>query len=201
MALTDKLTNIADAIRGKTGKTEELTLDQMATEIAGIETGGGGGIGAVKFIDVDITVEASTTTAVTYTVDGLEFMTSIENPTKWTSFSNDDVYIAFITPKEITGTPTTTTNIYNCSMCTGAGNSNYASLSNQMSYGTGNGISTQAYGIYNLTLNCTNIVNGKPTGNLTVSVRSHSSNGYEVVAGTYNIQVWYLTSFDWGHTK
>lgn len=43
MALTDKLTNIADAIRGKTGKTEEMTLDQMATEIAGIETGGGTG--------------------------------------------------------------------------------------------------------------------------------------------------------------
>lgn len=44
MALTDKLSSIADAIRGKTGKAEEMTLDQMATEIAGIETGGGGGI-------------------------------------------------------------------------------------------------------------------------------------------------------------
>ena len=41
MALTEKLTAVADAIRGKTGKTEEMTLDQMATEIAGIETGGG----------------------------------------------------------------------------------------------------------------------------------------------------------------
>ncbi len=44
MALTDKLTAIADAIRGKTGKTDGLTLDQMATEIAGIEAGGGGGM-------------------------------------------------------------------------------------------------------------------------------------------------------------
>ena len=42
MALTNKLTAIADAIRGKTGKTAQMTLDQMATEIAGIETGGGG---------------------------------------------------------------------------------------------------------------------------------------------------------------
>lgn len=42
MALTDKLKAIADAIRGKTGKTEGLTLDQMPEEIAGIETGGGG---------------------------------------------------------------------------------------------------------------------------------------------------------------
>lgn len=41
MALTDKLTNIADAIRGKTGGTDPLTLDEMAASIAGIETGGG----------------------------------------------------------------------------------------------------------------------------------------------------------------
>ena len=39
MALIDKLTNIADAIRGKTGKTEEMTLDQMPGEIEGIQTG------------------------------------------------------------------------------------------------------------------------------------------------------------------
>lgn len=42
MALTDKLTAIADAIRAKTGSAEKLTLDQMPTEIASIETGGGG---------------------------------------------------------------------------------------------------------------------------------------------------------------
>jgi hypothetical protein len=38
MALIDKLTNVADAIRGKTGKEEPLTLDQMATEISAIDT-------------------------------------------------------------------------------------------------------------------------------------------------------------------
>ena len=43
MALTDKLSAIADTIRGKTGGTEELTLDQMVDAIAGIESGGGGG--------------------------------------------------------------------------------------------------------------------------------------------------------------
>lgn len=41
MALTEKLTAIADAIRGKTGKTEGLTLTQMAAEIAEMEVGGG----------------------------------------------------------------------------------------------------------------------------------------------------------------
>lgn len=40
MALTDKLTAIADAIRSKTGGTEALTLDGMAEAVAGLETGG-----------------------------------------------------------------------------------------------------------------------------------------------------------------
>ena len=42
MALTDKLTAIANAIREKTGNTGSLTLEQMVTEITGIEVGGGG---------------------------------------------------------------------------------------------------------------------------------------------------------------
>ena len=39
MALTEKLTSIADAIRAKSGKTEGLTLSQMPAEIAAIRTG------------------------------------------------------------------------------------------------------------------------------------------------------------------
>lgn len=42
MALIEKLTAIADAIRSKTGKTDGLTLEQMPGEIEGIQTGGGG---------------------------------------------------------------------------------------------------------------------------------------------------------------
>lgn len=41
MALTDKLTAIADAIRGKTGGADALTLDAMAAAIEALETGGG----------------------------------------------------------------------------------------------------------------------------------------------------------------
>lgn len=41
MALIDKLTAIANAIRGKTGVTDELTLDEMAAEIENLEVGGG----------------------------------------------------------------------------------------------------------------------------------------------------------------
>ena len=40
MALTDKLTAIADAIREKTDTTAQLTLDQMPSAIAGIKGGG-----------------------------------------------------------------------------------------------------------------------------------------------------------------
>ena len=39
MALTDKLTAIADAIRSKTGSTNTMTLDEMVTAIANITTG------------------------------------------------------------------------------------------------------------------------------------------------------------------
>jgi hypothetical protein len=42
MSVNSKMTAIANAIRGKTGGTDPLTLDQMAVAIAGIETGGGG---------------------------------------------------------------------------------------------------------------------------------------------------------------
>lgn len=42
MALTDKLTAIADAIRGKTGGTEGMSLDAMVSAIEGIEVGGRG---------------------------------------------------------------------------------------------------------------------------------------------------------------
>lgn len=41
MALTNKLKAIADAIRAKTGSTEKLSLDGMASAISNISTGGG----------------------------------------------------------------------------------------------------------------------------------------------------------------
>ena len=40
MALTDKLSNIAQAIRNKTGSPGSLTLDQMPTAIESIQTAG-----------------------------------------------------------------------------------------------------------------------------------------------------------------
>lgn len=40
MALTDKLTAIADAIRARTGKSAELSLDDMVTEIENLSSTG-----------------------------------------------------------------------------------------------------------------------------------------------------------------
>ena len=42
MALISKLTAIGDAIRAKTGSSEKLSLDGMASAIASISTGGSG---------------------------------------------------------------------------------------------------------------------------------------------------------------
>ena len=44
MALTDKLTNIADAIRSKGSTTDQLTLAGMVDAINAIQTGGGAGL-------------------------------------------------------------------------------------------------------------------------------------------------------------
>lgn len=60
MALKEKITAVADAIRTKTGKSEKMTLDQMPAEIAGIQTGGGStkkyDINDVTFYDYDGTI-------------------------------------------------------------------------------------------------------------------------------------------------
>ena len=57
MALTDKLTAIADAIRAKNGSTDKYTLSEMSAAIEAIKTGGGSGASAkwddVTFIDYD----------------------------------------------------------------------------------------------------------------------------------------------------
>lgn len=55
MALTDKLTAIADAIRAKTGTTGTMTLAEMPEKIAAIQTGGGGTSQIDSLIDRTIT--------------------------------------------------------------------------------------------------------------------------------------------------
>lgn len=62
MALTDKLTSIADAIREKTGNTEPMTLDTMVESILKI-TGGSDSSQldkTVEFVNNDVTVAITT---------------------------------------------------------------------------------------------------------------------------------------------
>ena len=62
MALTDKLTAIANAIRTKTGNTEQMTLDEMAEIILTISGGGGTETldKTVEFVNDDVTVAITT---------------------------------------------------------------------------------------------------------------------------------------------
>jgi len=58
MALIEKLNNIGDAIRSKTGKSEKLSLDAMATEIRGISGGFWDEETVKAFIENNYTVSA-----------------------------------------------------------------------------------------------------------------------------------------------
>ena len=53
MALTEKLTAIADAIREKTNTTEKITLAKMPEMISSITGGGGAATEYVNFYDYD----------------------------------------------------------------------------------------------------------------------------------------------------
>lgn len=68
MALTDKLVAIADALRSKTGGTDKLTLDQIATGISGLDTSDSSGSAVpeiAKYWSVGTWTEGGTTAEAT----------------------------------------------------------------------------------------------------------------------------------------
>ena len=116
MALTDKLTAIADAIRAKTGETAPLGLVDMPTAIASIETGGGGGFDPEKMYTVRVNVPGRTTVTV-YTKTS-----AYSNPTESTLSTSrtpetynlqPTSFIAFST------TPRMATNLVSIGLCNG----------------------------------------------------------------------------------
>ena len=77
MALTEKLTAIADAIRDKTGGTDKLTLDSMVTEIGNISgSGGSGGSSAVSAKAVNF-YDYDGTRLYAYTVEEAQALTEL----------------------------------------------------------------------------------------------------------------------------
>ena len=91
MALIDKLNAIGDAIRAKTGKADKLALDQMPTEIASIETGGGG-VDIQLLIDRTITEVSSASDRIgDYVFYGCTQLTKIDLPVA-TSIGNEAFY-------------------------------------------------------------------------------------------------------------
>lgn len=77
MALINKLQAVGDAIRNKTGKTEQLSLDQMVNEIEGIQAGPAV-VPGMDISKLSLAIEASTAR------NGIEQYTSML-PTGWAS--------------------------------------------------------------------------------------------------------------------
>ena len=85
MALIDKLTAIADAVRGKTGGTDLLTLDGMAAAISGISSGGLPA-GIAEYEVQTFTPEADTNAPITFELDMEEMPTHIMIAADFPSF-------------------------------------------------------------------------------------------------------------------
>ena len=94
-ALETKLAAIADAIRGKTGGANALTLEQMVTEIAGIETGGGSSGGNANTYSGELITDAVTNIYAA----GLTLDLGLPSRAKWFFmwFDRDD-FLAIETP-------------------------------------------------------------------------------------------------------
>ena len=80
MALIEKLNAIGEAIRSKTGKTDKMTLEQMPTEIANIEGGGGITLDDIASKAIEGDVVLNVTSIGSYTFHGCSKITSLSAP-------------------------------------------------------------------------------------------------------------------------
>lgn len=191
-----KVQGLIDQSNATTGNSDTDLTSAVNSLIAGF--GQGGGIGAVKFVDEDITIAESTTTAVTYTIDGVEIPTLQENPNKWTTYSGTEVYICFITPKEVEGEYVKADNAVSSAMLVLFGHTNYGqTITHAVSqYGAaGSSLKSGKYGLTAGMGATSNVTNGVPQTSVNVVVQTTS--GYFVPAGVYNVQLWMLTDFNW----
>lgn len=85
MALTDKLTAIADAIRSKGGTTDQLTLAGMVDAINAIQTGGGSG-GGQAFQCGSVVSADGTNLVVPCTLDNILIVRNFPPNSKYTAY-------------------------------------------------------------------------------------------------------------------
>lgn len=175
MALTNKLTNIANAIRSKTGGTSQLTLEQMVTAINSIETGGGG----LAYADELYSDDAL---AITYTSTSAGTAKTISNITNLKYYP----FIAVV----IENTDSTASASKFLRSVTIIGNSGYATgavsvtrYGCQQYYNASSaviGTTSTTYGLWGYTISTANA--------LTIRGRTYASY-YTTLTGTYKVRV------------
>lgn len=135
MALTDKLTAIANAIRAKTGKSATMTLAEMPTEIGSIETGitPTGSINITQNGTYDVTEKASAVVSVSGQAPTLITKSISTNGTYNASSDNADGYsqvtVNVPTPTPSYDTPTVSVSAAGVVTATANGKSNTHQLS------------------------------------------------------------------------
>lgn len=173
-------------------------FNRVTVEVEG-SGGGSGGISAVKFMDEDITIEESTSTAVTYTIDGAQIPTLVENLTIWNCFKGSEVYLFFIKQKEATGEYTGTEYITKSAMFAVYGHTNYGAtlVSAGANKGTSSSVQKHGGGFSQVSISgATGVTNDRVIAPIVITVKTNA--GYVAQAGIYNVQGWMLTDFDWG---
>jgi hypothetical protein len=79
--VNEKMTNLANAIRGKTGETASLTIDEMTVAVESIESGGSGDGGTVDTCTVTITSSADSLNGYACTIINNNKIDAISNTT------------------------------------------------------------------------------------------------------------------------
>lgn len=175
MALTDKLTAIANAIRGKTGKSGKLTLDAMPAEIAAI--GSGGELPRYEILYED-TVPIAYTSSSAGTALSIQGMPS--DIAKY-AFIIVDIANTDKTKKSLKFIESITV-ICNRGFKNGTitGTSRYGTMLYYDSTGALYGATSTTYGLFGYSYT---------TSTLTIRGRTYASSYFEDLTGTYDIRV------------
>lgn len=132
MALTDKLTAIADAIRAKTGSTAKLTLEQMPAEIAGISGGDSDEIKEAVVARSFTTFSSNATKIGDYALAGCASLTEVNFPKATSTGKNSFAYCNSLTSVDFPSlTSIGNQSFFNCAALVSVNFPNVTTLSGQ----------------------------------------------------------------------